>query len=124
MLSKGAKRTIIDHITVIMQYFWEKRLHGVEICTIMHKDDSGIFSVSASQTLRYKISLFECLLLKLYRSVCGNQKFLNKYNIDVLFILMSALLAIVNCQKYFGNHMISSKIQLIAPLLNTRRCTL
>ena len=32
-------------------------------------------NVSALQTLRYKISLFEFPLLKLYQSVCGNYKF-------------------------------------------------
>ena len=37
---------------------------------------------------------------------------------------MSSLRAIVICQKYFGNHVISSQIHLFAPLLNTRRCTL
>ena len=37
---------------------------------------------------------------------------------------MSSLRAIVICQKYFGNHVISSQIHLFAPLLNMRRCTL
>ena len=37
---------------------------------------------------------------------------------------MSLFRAIVICQKYFGNHVILSQIQLFAPLLNMRRCTL
>ena len=50
--------------------------------------------------------------------------FFSKFNIDVWSLLMSSLRAIVICQKYFGNHVISSKIHLFAPLLNTRHCTL
>ena len=69
MLSKGAKRIIIDHITVIIQYYWDKTIAW---SGDMYKDDSvWSLNVSASQTLRYKISLFEFPLLKLYRSVCG-----------------------------------------------------
>ena len=49
---------------------------------------------------------------------------LNKFNIDVSSFLMSSLRAIAICQKYFGNHVISSQIHLFAPLLNMRRCTL
>ena len=37
---------------------------------------------------------------------------------------MSSLRAIVICQKYFGNHVISSQIHLFAHLLNMKRCTL
>ena len=42
MLSKGAKRTIIDHITVIMQYCWDKTIAR---SGDMYKDNSGIFSL-------------------------------------------------------------------------------
>ena len=35
MLSTGTKRTIFYHIAVILQYCWEKRLHGM-------RDDFGI----------------------------------------------------------------------------------
>ena len=49
--------------------------------------------------------------------------FFNKFNIDVSSLLMSSLRAIVICQKYFGNHVISSQIHLFAPLLDMRRCT-
>ena len=52
------------------------------------------------------------------------KSFLNKFNIDVSSLLMSSLCAIVMWQKYFGNHVISSKIHHFAPLLNMRRCTL
>ena len=48
------------------------------------------------------------------------KSYFNKFNIDVSSLLMSSLCAIVNCQKYFGNH---SQIHLFAPLLNMR-CTL
>ena len=56
--------------------------------------------------------------------VFAEMKFLKKINIDVSSLLMSLLRAIVICQKYFGNHVISSQIHLFAPLLNMRRCTL
>ena len=34
--------------------------------------------------------------------------FFNKFNIDVSSLLMSSRRAIIICQKYFGNHVISS----------------
>ena len=37
---------------------------------------------------------------------------------------MSSLSAIFICQEYFGNHVISSQIHLVATLLTMRRCTL
>ena len=52
------------------------------------------------------------------------KRFFSTFNIDVSSLLMSALRAIVICQKYFGNLVISSQIHLFAPLLNMRRCTL
>ena len=42
MLSKGAKRTIIYQITVIMQYCWNKTIAQ---SGNMHKDDSGMLSL-------------------------------------------------------------------------------
>ena len=51
------------------------------------------------------------------------KRFLNEFDIDVSSLLMSLLRAIVIWQKYFENHVISSKIHLFAPLLNMRRCT-
>ena len=48
---------------------------------------------------------------------------LHKLNIDVLSLLMSSLRAIVICQTYVKNHVISSQIHRFAPLLNMRRCT-
>ena len=43
---------------------------------------------------------------------------------DVSSLLLSSLRAIVICQKQCGNRVISSQIQVFAPLLNMRRCTL
>ena len=60
MLSNAAKRTILYHITEFLQYFLDKTIAG---SGDMYRDDFGILTlvinVSASQTLRYKISLFE-----------------------------------------------------------------
>ena len=42
MLSKGAKRTIFYHITVILQYCWDKTIAR---SGDMYMDDSGIFSL-------------------------------------------------------------------------------
>ena len=50
--------------------------------------------------------------------------FLANLIIDVSSLLISSLRAIVICQKYYGNHVISSQIHLFAPLLNVRHCTL
>ena len=129
--SKGAKRTIFNHITVILQYCWYKTISR---SGDMYRDDSGILSLVIKcfgiTTLRYKISLLEFPLLKLHQRVCGNYNFFNKFKIDVssLFffssLLMSSLCAIVICQKYFGNHKTSSQIHLFAPLLDMRCCTL
>ena len=112
--------------TVILQYCWIKRLHRVETCIEMIQVYSvWSLNVSASQTLRYKISLFEFPLLKTRTEVIAETKrFLNKFNIDVSYLLMSSLRAIVICQKYCGDRVISSQIHLFAPLLNMRRCTL
>ena len=93
------------------------------------------WDISASQTFRYKISLFEfpryrmiCLVLPLLKSteVFAETKsfFLNKFNIDVSSLLMSSLRAMVISQTCCGNRVISSQIHLFAPLLNTRRCAL
>ena len=87
----------------------------------MYRDDSGILSLvitcnffgitnTSVQNFAIRISL-----LKL---------FFNKFNKDVSSLLMSSLRAIVIFQNYFGNHVISSKIHLFAPLLNMRRCSL
>ena len=50
------------------------------------------------------------------------KSFLNKIDIDVSSLLMSSLCAIAICQKYIGNHVISSQIYIFAPLLDMRRC--
>ena len=73
MLSKGAKRTVFYHITVILQYCWDKTIARSED---MYREDLGILSMVIKcfgiTNTWYKISLFEFPLLKLYRSVCGN----------------------------------------------------
>ena len=42
MSSKGAKRTIFYHITVILQYFWDKTIARSRD---MYRDDLGILSL-------------------------------------------------------------------------------
>ena len=41
MLSKGAKRTIFYHITIILQYYWDKTIARIGD---MHRDALGILS--------------------------------------------------------------------------------
>ena len=108
MSSKGAKRTIFYHITVILQYSF----------IITTKANPRVVLSSASQTLRYKNSSVKTVP-KCLRKL---EVFFNK-NIDVSSLWMSSLRAIVICQKYFENH-VKSSIHLFAPLLDMRRCTL
>ena len=116
MLSKGAKRTILNHITEILQFCFDI-LHGVETCIgMIWVYLLWSFNVSASQTLRYKISLFEFLCLNCTEVFADTKSVSNKFNINVSSLLMFSLRAIVICQKYFGNHVISSQIHLLAPL--------
>ena len=75
MISKGAKRTIIDHITVIMQYSWNKTIAR---SGDIYKDDSGLlslvmkcFSITNTSVQNFAIRISS---VKLYRSVCGNKK--------------------------------------------------
>ena len=94
----------------------------------MYRDASGIFSLvikrfgitnNSVQNSAIRISSVKTVpkcLQKLY--------FFNKFKIDVSSLLMFSLHAIVICQKYCGNRVISSQIHLFAPLLNMRRCTL
>ena len=97
-LSEGAKRRQFYHITVILQYCLDKTIAQ---SGDIYKDDSGtlnlVINISASQTLRCKISLFEFPLLKLHLSVWGILKFLwTKFkNIHVSSLLISSLHAIV-----------------------------
>ena len=95
----------------------------------MYRDDSGISSLvikcfgitnTSEQNFAIRISSVKTVL-KCLRKL---KVFWKKINIDVSSLLMSSLRVIVICQKYFGNHMISSQIHLSAPLLNMRRCTL
>ena len=125
MLSKGAKRTLFYHFTVILQYCWDKTIARSGDMYMIQVYSVWSLNVSASQTLRYKISLFEFPLLILYQVFAETKRFFfNKFNIDVSSLLMSSLRAIVICQKYCGNRVISSQIHVFAPLLNMRRCTL
>ena len=66
MLSKGAKWTIFYNNTVSLQFFFViKRLHGVKTCIEMFQVYSvWSLNVLATQTLQYKISLFEFPLLR------------------------------------------------------------
>ena len=128
MLSKGAKETKFYHITVILQYCWDKTIARSRN---MYRDDSCILLISlfikcfgikntSVQNFAIRISSVKTVpkcLLKL-------KFFFNKFTIDISSLLMSSLLATAICQKYFGNHVISSQIPLFAPLLNMRRCTL
>ena len=96
----------------------------------MYRDASGIFNLvikrfcitnTSVQNFAIRISSVKnvpkCLRkLKVF--------FFNKFNIDVSSLLMSSLRAMVICQKYCRNRVISSQIHLSAPLLNMRRCTL
>ena len=126
MLSKGANRTIFYNITVILQYCWNKT---VARSGDMYRDDSGVLSLvikcfgttnTSLQNFAIRISSVKTVP-KCLRKL---KVFFNKFNTDVKSLLMSSLRAIVICQKYFGNHVISSQIHLFAPLLNMRRCTL
>ena len=95
----------------------------------MYRDASGILSLvikrfgiinTSVQNFAIRISSVKTVP-KCKRKL---QVFLNKFNIDVSSLLMSSLRAIVICQQYCGNRVISSQIHFFAPLLNMRRCTL
>ena len=95
----------------------------------MFRDDSGIFSLvikcfsiinTSVHNFAIRISSFKTVP-KCLRKL---KVFFNKSSIDVLSLLMSSLRAIVICQKYYANRVISSQIYLFAPLRNMRRCTL
>ena len=93
----------------------------------MYRNYSGIFSLvitrfaitnTSIQNFAIRISSVKTIpkcLLKL-------KVFLTNL-IYVSSLLVSSLRAIVICQKYCANRMISSQIRLFAPLLNMRRCT-
>ena len=113
MLSKGAKRTTFYHITVILQYCWDKTIAR---SGDMYRDDSGILSLvikcygitnTSVQNFAIRISSIKTVPKCLRKLIV----FFNKFNIIVvLSLLMSSLRVIVICQKYFGNHVISSQI--------------
>ena len=114
MLSKGAKGTIIDHITVIMQYCWDKIIAR---SGDMYKDDSGLLSLviktfGITNTSAQKIAI-RISSVKTVPKCLRKLSFLNKCNIEVSSLLMSSLRAIVICQNYSGNHVISSEINCL-----------
>ena len=125
MVSKGAKWTNFYHITVILQYCWNKTIAR---SGDMYRDASGIFSLvikrfgitnTSVQNFAIRISS-----VKTVPKCLRKLKVFEQLNIDVSSFLMSSLRAIVICQKYCGNRAISSQIHLFAHLLNMRRCTL
>ena len=126
MLSKGPKRTKFYHITVILQYCWEQTIAR---SGDMYRDDSGILSFdircfSITNTSVQNVAIRISSVKTVPKCLRKLKKIWKINTIDASSLLMSALRAIVICQKYFGNHVISSKIHLFAPLLNMRRCTL
>ena len=95
----------------------------------MYKDDLGIlnlvikyFGITNTSVQNFAIRIsFVKTVPKCLRKLKKNEK---KINIDVSSSFISSFRAIVICQKYFGNHVISSQNHLFAPLLDMRRCTL
>ena len=90
----------------------------------MYKDDSGILSLVIKCFFGTKFRYSNFLCQNSTEVFAENKSFLNKFDIDATSLLMSSFPEIVICQKYAGNHVISSEIHLFAPLLNMRRCTL
>ena len=95
----------------------------------MYRDDLGILSwvIKCFGTTNTSVQNFDIRISSVKTALRCLRKlkvFFNKFNIDVLSLLMSSFLTIVICQKYFGNHVISSQIHLFAPFLDRRRCTL
>ena len=95
----------------------------------MYRDDSGIFrlviqcfGITNTSVQNFAIRISSVKTVR--KCMRETKSFLKKINIDVSSLLMFSLRAIVICQKYCGNRVISSKIHLFAPLLNMRRCTL
>ena len=114
MLSKGAKRTKFCDNTVILQYCWDKTIAW---SGDMYRDDSGIlrfvikcFSITNTSVQNFAIRISS---VKTVPKCLRKLSFLNTFNIYVSSLLMSSLRAIVICQKYFGNHVISSQIHFL-----------
>ena len=93
------------------------------------RDASGIFSLvikrfgitnTSEQNFAIRISSVKTVPKCLRK----RKKIMNKFNIVLSTLLMSSLRAIVICQQYCGNPVISSQINLFATLLNMRRRTL
>ena len=93
----------------------------------MYRDDSGIlnlviecFGITKTSVQNFAIRISS---VKTVPKCLRKLVFLNKFNIDVS-LLMSSLRAIVICQKYFGNHAISSQIHLFASLEGWDYCVI
>ena len=75
----------------------------------MHKDDSGVF-ILVMKCFGITNTSVQIFAIRI-SSVKTVPKCLRKLKVffNVSCLLMSSLRAIVICQKYFGNHVISSK---------------
>ena len=90
MLSKGAKRTIFCHITVILRYCWDKRIAR---SADMYRDDSSIlslvikcFGITNTTVLNFAIRMSSVKsVTKCLRKL---KAFFNKFNIDVIIIFI------------------------------------
>ena len=129
MLSNSVKWTIFYHITVILQYYLDKT---IERSGDMYRDYFGTLTLvikcfgitnTSVQNFTIRISAVKTVpnCLRKLKVVWTNWIYIF---LDVSSLWMSSLLTIVLCQKYFGNHVISSQIHLFAPLFIMRRCTL
>ena len=121
---KEQKRTKFYHITVILQYYWDKTIAW---SGHMYRDDLGIstlvikcFGITNTSVQNFAIRISS---VKTVPKCLRKLKVYWTFNIDVASLLMSSLRAIVIYQKYFDNHVISSQIHHLAPLLNMRRFT-
>ena len=126
MLSKGAKRTKFYHIAVILQYCLDKTIAS---SWDMYRDDLGIlslvikcFSITNTSLQHFAIRIPSAKTVP--KCFAETKRFLNNFNIDVSFLLMSSLRAIVICQKIFRKSCDITSNPSLRPLLNMRRYTL
>ena len=79
----------------------------------MYKDDLGVlslvskcFGITNTSVQNFAIRISSDKTTEVFTET---KSFLNKFYIDISSLLMSLLRAIVICQTFFGNHVISSK---------------
>ena len=89
-----------------------------DLCTLSLVNKCFGITNTSVQNFAFRISSVETV------PKCLQKLKLKQNNIDVSFLLISSLCAIVTFQKYFENHVISSQIHLFARLHDTRHCTL